>query len=161
MNPMAMGGMNPGNPTMGGGMPMMNNVANGAQIRQPDDHEETNYEARLNTYIYGYFLKKKQWDLARSLKNSGEVFEPPIVHGEGNTNGAENEDSKDGIDSKRPPDLPQVSDEPGYSFLLNWFALFWDIYWAQHRSNRATSNATQFVTMSQACLCSQLRLFSL
>ena len=152
MNPMTMGAMNPGNPAMGGAMPMMNNGAGGAQMRQQEETEETNYESRLNTYIYGYFLKKGQWDLARSLKNSGEQFEPPLVHGEGNINGADNEDSKDNIDSKRPNDLPQVGDEPGGSFLLNWFALFWDIYWAQRRNHRATPNATQFVALSQAGL---------
>ena len=150
MNPMTMGAMNPGNPAMGGGMPMMNNGANGIQIRQSEDHEETNYDSRLNTYIYSYFLKRGQWDLARALKNSSEQFEPPLVNGEANTNGTDNEDSKDGINLKRPDDLPFVSDESSDSFLLNWFALFWDIYWAQRRSNRATPNATQFVALSQA-----------
>ena len=122
MNPMNMAGMNAGNPAMGGGMPMMNNGANGVQIRQPEEQEETNYESRLNTYIYGYFLKKGQWDLARALKNSGQQFEPEIVHPEGAMNGANDQnDTKDGID-KRPDDLPDIGgDDQSGTFLLSWF----------------------------------------
>ncbi len=149
MNSMNMGGMNPGNPAMGGGMPMMNNGANGVQIRQPDDHEETNYEARLNTYIYSYYMKKKNYELARALKNSKEMFDPPLVHTEGNTNGTDNEDTKDGVNLQRPDDLPIINEESQSTFLYAWFCMFWDIWMAQRKMPRASQNATQFVALSQ------------
>lgn len=166
MNPMNMGGMNPGNPAMGGGMPMMNNGANGIQIRQPDEQEEAlNYEARLNTYIYSYFLKKGNFDMARALKKSNEEFDPPLVQNEGNTNGINNEDSKDGINLQRPDDLPAVADESQSTFLLSWFTMFWDIWMAQRKNPRASQNAAQFVALSQVsrispCILPDSNIFS-
>ena len=117
----------------------------------PDDHEDTNYEAKLNAYIYSYFCVKGKWDLARALKDSGLEFEPRLLND--NANGANDNmqtDSKDGIDLKRPDDLPDVGlvDAQGGSFLSSWFALFWDIYAAQRKSSRASANASQYVTQT-------------
>lgn len=151
---MNMGGFNAGNGALGN-MPMPNHGPNGVGNRMPDDHEDTNYEAKLNAHIYGYFCSKGKWDLARALKDSGMEFEPPLVND--NANGANDSmqtDSKDGIDVKRPDDLPDVShlgDGQGGSFLSSWFALFWDIFSAQRKSNRASAYATQYVTQTQVC----------
>ena len=152
MNQMNMGGFNAGNGALGN-MPMPNHGPNGVGGRMPDDHEDTNYEAKLNAYIYNYFLVKGKWDLARSLKDSGVEFEPRLIND--NANGANDSmqtDSKDGIDVKRPDDLPdlhQLSDGQGGSFLESWFALFWDIFSAQRKSHRASANAMQYVQQTQ------------
>ncbi len=152
MNQMNMGGFNAGNGAIGN-MPMPNHGPNGVGGRMPDDHEDTNYEAKLNAHIYGYFCAKGKWDLARALKDSGVEFDPPLLND--NANGANDSmqtDSKDGIDLKRPEDLPEVQnsgDGQGGSFLSSWFALFWDIYSAQRKSHRASANANQYVTQTQ------------
>ena len=152
MNQMNMGGFNPGNGALGN-MPMPNHGPNGVGGRMPDDHEDTNYEAKLNAYIYGYFCVKGKWELARALKDSGVEFEPPLVNDHANgANDSFQTDSKDGIDVKRPDDLPeihQLGDGQGGSFLSSWFALFWDIFFAQRKSNRASANAVQYVTQTQ------------
>lgn len=148
-----MGGFNAGNGALGN-MPMPNHGPNGiGGGRMPDDHEDTNYDAKLNAYIYGYFCAKGKWELARALKDSGVEFDPPLVND--NANGANDSmqtDSKDGIDLKRPEDLPDVrklDDGQGGSFLSSWFATFWDIFSAQHKSKRASANAMQYVTQTQ------------
>lgn len=152
MNQMNMGAFNANHGALGN-MPMPNHGPNGAGGRMPDDHEDTNYEAKLNAYIYGYFCVKGKWDLARLLKDSGLEFEPPLQTD--NANGANESmqtDSKDGLDVKRPDDLPEVQnldDRQGGSFLSSWFALFWDIFAAQRKSNRASANANQYVTQTQ------------
>ena len=112
-----------------GNIPMPNHGPNGVGGRMPDDHDDTNNEARLNAYIYSYFCGKGKWDLARALKDSGLDFEPPLLND--NANGANDNmqtDSKDGIDLKRPDDLPVpdvgLVDAQGGSFLSSWFALF-------------------------------------
>lgn len=150
MNQMNMGGFNAGNGALGN-MPMPNHGPNGVGGRMPDDHEDTNYEAKLNAYIYNYFCVKGKWELAKALKDSGVEFDPNL--GTDNANGANDNlqtDSKDGIDLKRPDDLPDaLSDGQGGSFLSSWFALFWDIFSAQRKSHRASANALQYVTQTQ------------
>lgn len=152
MNQMNMSGFNAGNGALGN-MPMPNHGPNGVGGRMPDDHEDINYESKLNSYIYGYFCTKGKWDLARSLKDSGLEFDPPLQND--NANGANDgmqTDSKDGIDLKRPDDLPEVQnldDRQGGSFLSSWFALFWDIFAAQRKYSRASANANQYVTQTQ------------
>lgn len=156
---MNMVGFNAGNPALGT-MPMANNVPNGVTGRAGTNGEENNLEAKLNSYIYSYFLNKGQWDIARTLKNSGIPFEPPILHTDGDVNGADDSmqtDSKDGIiDTKRPDDLPDIhkQDVQSGSFLLNWFGLFWDIYWAQQKQpSRTSTNAMTYVQQTQVgCL---------
>ena len=148
--------MNGGNGVMQGmpGMPLMNNGMNGATPR-PSEQDESDYEARLNAYIYDYFLRNENWDSARSFINSGVQMQPPPSR-DGDLNGTDDNvmqtDSKEDIDSKRPDDLPPSktqSDGQGASFLLDWFALFWDVYWAQRRAPKASQQATQYVHHSQ------------
>lgn len=165
MNQMSMAGNMPGNmsgfpghPGLGN-MPMPNNMPNGAVGRMGDDHiEEANYEAKLNSLIYGYFFSRGQYDVARSLKESGASFDPPIVHGDNDLNGADNmhTDTKDGINDLKPPgDLPDVkglmNDGQGGPFLLSWFTLFLDVYFAQRKDPRATANASLYVDHTQVC----------
>ena len=135
---------------------MPNHGPNGVGGRIPEDHEEpTNYDAKLNAYIYGYFCIKGKWDLARALKESGVDFEPPLVNDTANgANDSMQTDSKDGIDLKRPDDLPDfqvlgLGDGQGGSFLSSWFALFWDIFWAQRKNQRASAHAMQYVAQTQ------------
>ena len=151
MNQMNIVGFNAGNGALGN-MPMPNHGPNGLGGRMPDDHEDTNYEAKLNAYIYSYFCVKGKWELARALKDSGVEFDPAL--GNDNVNGANDTmqtDSKDGIDLKRPDDLPDVNlgDRQGGSFLSSWFALFWDIWSAQRKKTQASANAMQYVTQTQ------------
>ena len=152
MNQMNMAGMNPGNPGMGGMSSMMNNLPNGATPRQNGGQEGVEYEARLNTMMYGYFLDKKQWDLARSLKNSNLTFLPPIENSEEELNGV-GEDSKNGIaDDRKPADLPSAKGALGIqggSFLLGWWSLFWDMYSAQQGSPLASKGANHLMAQNK------------
>ena len=152
---MNMAGMNPGTPAMGG-MPTMSDGTNGMQLRQPDGSEEINYESRLNSYIYGYFMERQMWEPARALKNSGAGFEPPL-QADGEMNGAdEKPDTKDGIAFKRPDDLPrnpEAKDGNSRSFLLGWFELFWDVFWAQKKNPLATPMTANYVQLTQVIDC--------
>ena len=144
-----MAAVNPGNPAMGG-MPMMNNMQNGVMPRPGGEQGGINYDARLNAWIYGYLLDKGQWELARSLKNSNLVFEPPLSNGDEDINGA-SEDTKTG-DKKKPDDLPSArhaQDEQGGSMLLSWFSLFWDMYAAQRRRPEASKGANHLMEQNR------------
>ncbi|MDI1490204.1 MAG: hypothetical protein OHK93_001404 [Ramalina farinacea] len=145
MNQLNMPGMNPSMPGMGN-MPM-NNLPNGAMPRQMDDEEtmETN-EAKLNHWIYAYFLDKQQWDAARSLKNGSLRFEPPLGNADEEMNGV-NEDSKSNInDIKRPADLPSAKGgHDAGSMLPSWFNLFWDMFEAQRGNKAASAGARQVI----------------
>ena len=157
---MASMNMNGGNGVMPGmpgmpGMPLMNNGMNGATPRPGSEQDDSDYEARLNAYIYDYFLRNENWDCARSLINSGVQMQPPLSR-DGDVNGTDDNamqtDSKEDMDSKRPDDLPPSkiqSDGQGASFLLEWFALFWDVYFAQRNKPKASHQATQYVQHSQ------------
>ena len=145
-----MAGFNAGNAALGN-IPMVNNVPNGA-MRLPEEQvdETPNYEGKLNSLIYQYFCTKGEYDSARAVKNSHMVFDPPLNAGD--VNGMDDPmqtDSKDGIDKNRPDDLPDVKgimhDGQGGSFLLGWFCLFWDIYFAQRKKPQASHNAMQYV----------------
>ena len=147
MNHMNMTAMNAGN-TVGGGMNMMNNIPNGAMTRHTIEQDPPNLDQRLNTWIYCYLMDKEQYDVARTLKNSGLSFNPAIVNSEDEMNGI-NEDSKAGItDNKRPPDLPIVKgglDTEGSSMLSGWFAVFWDVFAAHRKAAGASKAATQLM----------------
>ena len=137
----------------GGGMPMMNNGANGATPRPGNEEDEPDYEARLNTYIYDYFLKHQQYNCARTILNSGM---PLKTSPKGDVNGADDmhTDSKDDLDAKKPDDLPPAGvpqDPQGQSFLLEWFGLFWDVFFAHQRKAPPGSAAMQYVAHTQVC----------
>ncbi|KAM3071446.1 hypothetical protein ACMFMF_007917 [Clarireedia jacksonii] len=156
MNNVNMSGMNAMGGPVGGGMPMMNNGAAGAGIRQAMTNNNDN-RSQLNTYIYEYFLKNGMWDCARSLVNSNQpinvVKDSPERDNMGNGVGDDGgEDSKDDIDSKRPSDLfpPNLPKEcPESCFLYEWWCLFWDMFNAQ-RGKGDTRNVLQYVTHTQA-----------
>lgn len=156
MNQMNMAGMNQGNPAMAG-MPMMNNgnLPNGPMPKQNGGPEGQDYDAKLNSWIYGYLLEKEQWELARKLMNSSLTFQPPLEHSEEETNGV-NEDSKNGVmDNKRPGDLPSgkhVQDVQGGSLLLSWFSLFWDVFAAQRGSPEASRGANHLMAQNKVCM---------
>ena len=144
---MNMPGMNVGNPGMGG-IPMANNMPNGAL---PKQEEVLEAEQKLNNWIYGYFLQREQWDLARYLKNSNLVFSPALANNEDEMNGV-TEDSKSGISDKKPADLPiakSALDENGGSLLQGWFALFWDMFSAQRHRSDASKNANHLVEQNK------------
>ena len=141
-----MNGLNAANVAVGG-MPAMNNGANGAAARILSDQErEIDYKARLNTYIYDYLLKNEQYDCARQLlKSTLTISTSKIGQGGRRPNGVDegslDADSKEDLDSKRPHDLPAAENFDGMensSFLLEWFSTFWDMFWAQ-KGNKSRS----------------------
>lgn len=133
------------------GMPLMHNVTNGATSRASSDQEENDFEARLNTYIYDFFVRTENYDCARSLLRSGVAMEP-VVRRREEMNGNDDSmhaDSKDDLDSKRPDDLPAGPFHSNNSFLLDWFSCFWDFYLARVKNNKASQQATQYLQHTQ------------
>ncbi|KAL8760059.1 MAG: hypothetical protein Q9199_000293 [Rusavskia elegans] len=139
----------------GGGMPMMNNGANGATPRLGNEEEEPDYEARLNTYIYDYFVKNQRYDCAKAMLKGDMPLRTVPKRRDGDVNGAGNmhTDSKDDLESKIPDDLPLAgvpTDPQGASFLLEWFGLFWDVFFAhQRKAPPASAQAMQYVARTQ------------
>lgn len=168
MNNINMAGMHAANGALGG-MPLMNNGSNGGMSRADVDPEGTQaYEmkAKLNTYIYEYFLKNELYECARAIKQSqvpiwlDTTKSSPGRRRDGDINGVDDNsmdtDSKDDLDSKRPDDLPPPkvpSNVTANSFLLDWFQLFWDHYGAQRKFKNATSQAVQYVQNTQVGQC--------
>lgn len=146
---MNMAGMSAGGGALGG-MALMSNGTNGTT---PRNEEENDFEARLNTHIYGFFLKSENYDCARALLDSGVNMEPPVKRRDGDMNGIDDAmqtDAKDDIDSKRPSDLPPVpgsADQP--NFLLDWYSCFWDIFLARTKPAKATPQAMQYMQHTQ------------
>ncbi|EOD49654.1 putative camp-dependent protein kinase pathway protein [Neofusicoccum parvum UCRNP2] len=109
-------------------------------------------QTMLNTYIYDYFLKNHQWDLARQVKemlviNTGAAPKPSP--GGRNVNGVDDmdTDSKDEM-HKRPDDLPPAavpSDPSENSFLFDWWTQFWDIFNAQRQRSKPGSAQLQYL----------------
>ena len=154
---MNMNGMNGVNGAVGG-MPMINHATNGTGSRNSTDQDrENDYEVKMNTYIYDYFLKNKEYGCARSLLNSRlKITTRKSSPSHGDVNGIDDSsmdaDSKDNLDSNRPDGLPQPH-IPGLtqntSFLLEWFSVFWDMYFAQRKDAKATTQAMQYVQHTQ------------
>ena len=143
--------MNPGGVPFGG-MALMNNVTNGATSRASSDQEENDFEARLNTYIYDFFVRSENYECARALLRSGVAMEPPVRRRD-DMNGNDDSmhtDSKEDLDSKRPDDLPAgpISHSEN-SFLLDWFSCFWDFYFARVKNNKASQQAMQYLQHTQ------------
>ena len=158
MNHMNMNGLNVANGAVGG-MPMMNNGTNGAISRTGSDPDrELDYKARLNTYIYDYLLKQEQYDCAKQLLASSLTIQTtnkpsPGRRANGVDDGSMDADSKDDMDTKRPHDLPlpeSVDVNDNNSFLLEWFSLFWDMFFAARKDSKKTSlQAMQYVHHTQ------------
>ncbi|KAL9029445.1 MAG: hypothetical protein Q9196_002320 [Gyalolechia fulgens] len=132
----------------GGGMPMMNN---GATPRQGPEEEDPYYKGRLNNYIYDYFVKNHHFECAKAMLN-GDMPLRTIPKRDVNGAGNMHADSKDDLDSKLD-DLPLAgvpTDPQGASFLLEWFGLFWDVYFAhQRKAPPASTQAMQYVSRTQ------------
>ncbi|MCJ1323222.1 hypothetical protein MMC15_008576 [Xylographa vitiligo] len=158
MNHMNMNGLNVGNGATGG-MPMMSNGTNGVASRTGSDQDrELDYKSRLNTYIYDYLLKQESYDCARALLKSGLTVQTttkpsPGRRPNGIDEGSIDADSKDDIESQRPHDLPLpefVDGTDSNSFLLEWFSLFWDMFFAARKDSKKTSHqAMQYVQHTQ------------
>ncbi|KAI0873761.1 hypothetical protein GGS24DRAFT_490487 [Hypoxylon argillaceum] len=146
-----------GGPVGGGPMTMMgNNALAAGQVQRPPE----NNRANLNTYIYDYFLRERMFDCARAMLNSEQalnVHKSPRRDENGNAigNGIGDDpmdtDSKDGLDSKRPSDLPapNVPNGSDSCFLYEWFCLFWDILSAQRNKGGVNPQVSQYVNHTQ------------
>ncbi|KAJ5481028.1 Transcriptional activator somA [Penicillium diatomitis] len=151
MNQMNLG-MNPGVGGPVGGVPMMNNGSTAP--RNDGGMNMNNPEVminNLNTYIYDYFLKRGYHDCARalvqdeSIKINTDNGTKTSPGSRGDMNGIDGDsmmtDGKDGEKIKIPDDLPRPSlpnESLQSSFLLDWFSIFWDFFWAQRK--RGNSN---------------------
>ncbi|KAM3565658.1 hypothetical protein ARSEF4850_001258 [Beauveria asiatica] len=164
MNPnAAMANMNPmGGPVGSAPMPMMNNGALNPQAAAAAARQQQlndNQRVVLNTYIYEYFLRYEMFDCARALLSSDQPVNVKDGKNGNAINGAGDDamdaDTKDGIESKTPDDLPApklpmpASDT---SFLYEWFCLFWDIYNAQRAKGNSNGNINQYVMHTQEML---------
>ena len=126
----------------------MNAMANGPNgIKHDGDGERPDLKRKLNTCIYDYLLKNGQYDVAKALHKSSLGLEtqpkPPQKVPDTDVGG---EDSKDDIDTKKPPDLPYPKDVPSgteSSFLLDWFQLFWEMWLAPR--NKSTPDAHKYL----------------
>lgn len=148
---------------MGPAMPMMNNGAVPPPAI-PRPQQQIDNKHLLNTYIYEYFLRNEMYDCARAILNSDpqiKVQDGPNTRRDENGNllgngvgdGSMDVDSKDGIDTKRPEDLPQPSipnpsmDNP---FLYEWFCLFWDMFNAQ-KGRSSNGQVNSYMNHTQVC----------
>lgn len=134
-------------------MSMMNNIANGANgaTPRPGQDLEDEYEGKLITYIYDYFIRKEHFDCARALVKSQLLPKRQENDMNGVDDNAMQTDIKEDVDSKRPDDLPpsQVSTDAQGSFLLEWFALFWDVFSAQRKRTGGNQQTMQYVQHTQ------------
>lgn len=129
--------------TMGGpvgGQQLMNAGTPGPTV-------PTDYVAKLNTYIYDYFIRSEKYDLARQLaeqmtvhtkKNSEQEMRQPNGMDDGM-----DVDKKDAMES-RPSEMLVPDSVPyhgGSPFLQDWFTQFWEMYWAHRKQPLRPINA--------------------
>lgn len=161
MNQMNVPGMNPGVGGPVGGVPMINNGStaprNDGNVNIPDTMINN-----LNTYIYDYFLKRGYHECARALVQDDSIklnTEPPTKtspghRGDGAINGVDGDAmmmDKDGDKIKVADDLPRPSlpsESQQSSFLLDWFSLFWDFFWAQRKKGNS-NDVRQYLQHTQ------------
>lgn len=144
----------------------MNMMNNGALPHQAGPRQmQLNDSSRtlLNTYIYEYFVRYGMFDCARAMyqedpninvkKDSpGKLRdENGNIIGNGAGDDPMDTDTKDGLDQKRPDDLPApnvptpVSDS---CFLFDWFCLFWDMFNSQ-KGKGSSGQVNQYVQHTQ------------
>lgn len=163
----------PGMPNMGAmGGPVgaaMNMMNNGALASQPAPPRQmqVNDSSRtlLNTYIYEYFVRSGMYDCARAIyqedphinvkKDSpGKLRdENGNLIGNGLGDDPMDTDTKDGLDQKRPDDLPAPNvptPVPDSCFLYEWFCLFWDVFNSQ-KGKGSSGQVNQYVQHTQVC----------
>jgi hypothetical protein len=159
----AMGGP-VGNP-MGTPMNMMNNGALGPQPAPPSQMQ-LNDQGRilLNTYIYDYFIRYNMFGAARAVYEADPQIkvtkDSPGKHRDENGNllgnglgDAMDTDGKDGLDQKRPDDLPAPNVPTNVHdscFLYEWFCLFWDMFNSQ-KGKGPSGQVNQYVHHTQVC----------
>jgi hypothetical protein len=166
-------GMNPGAGGPVGGVPMMNNGStasrNDGAMNNPDIMINN-----LNTYIYDYFLKRGYHDCARALVQDESIKlntdnnpkSSPGNRRDGDVNGMDPDammtDGKDGEKIKIPDDLPRpnLPNESASSFLLDWFCLFWEFFWAQRKKGNSNDirQYLQHTQVRERCLLSKPRI---
>ena len=120
--------------------------------------ETYDMQARLNTQIYDYFLKHEQYDCARSMKNSNLklITKAKGSPGKGHDINGMDEHSGDDLknkEDKQPDDLPAadgIGIQHDVSFLLDWYSLFWDMFFAARKAPIASPVAVQYV-QQQVC----------
>lgn len=153
---MNMGGMN----QVGGpiGQPRaMNNGASGIP-RNVNAEESKDPKFELDSYIYDYFVKNEQYDVARAMKNcSGirlnlakDIKTSPSRREVNGMDESMDSDSKEDV-RNRPDDLPPVnvgSGDLSVPFLHEWWCIFWDICQAQ-RNRGSNGAATQYLMHTQ------------
>jgi len=153
---------------MGGPIgPPMNMMANGPLVAQPGPGPQSQMQldssrTLLNTYIYEYFIRYHMYSCARAVYEADPNIkvskDSPGKHRDENGNLLGNglgdsmdADSKDGLDQKRPDDLPApnvptpVADN---CFLYEWFCLFWDMFNSQ-KGKGSTSQVNHYVSHTQ------------
>ncbi|KAG2419818.1 hypothetical protein HFD88_004614 [Aspergillus terreus] len=163
MNQMNVAGMNPGAGGPVGAVPMINNGSTAPRNDSNVNNLPDGMINYLNTYIYDYFLKRGYHDSARALIKDESIkisTEPPIKTSpghrrDGDMNGVDGDammtDGKDGEPVKIPDDLPRPSlpsESPQSSFLLDWFSLFWEFFWAQRRKGN-NNDVKQYLQHTQ------------
>jgi hypothetical protein len=143
-----------------GGHAMMNNMNN---VNNGASESSMSQVANLNTYIYDYFIKNGQYDLARAVHSQLPTNTLPnnSSDAQGGVNGVNDgmdEDSKDNI-NKIPDDLPRpriISIRSDHSFLLDWWSQFWDVYAASKSKGKAPQSHQSYyqhttVSLSPPC----------
>ncbi|KAK4098368.1 hypothetical protein N658DRAFT_432105 [Parathielavia hyrcaniae] len=159
MNPMA-GPVGPVGPPMN----VMNNGAMGGPQPSAPGQIQMNDSSRtlLNTYIYEYFIRYNMFAAARGVLEADPQIrvmkESPGKMRDENGNLLGNglgdsmdTDSKDGLDHKRPDDLPAPNVPtplPDSCFLYEWFCLFWDMFNSQ-KGKGSSGQVNQYVHHTQ------------
>lgn len=160
MNNVNMANMPMAGGPVGGPSPMMNSTLAAQQVQS-----QGNNRTVLNTYIYDYFLREGMYDCARAMLKSEQTLnvikdspgrrrdENGNILGNGLGDDPMDTDSKDDIDSKRPPDLPPPNVPTGADncFLYEWFCLFWDMLMAQRNKSGVSPQVSQYVSHTQVC----------
>ncbi|KAK3291477.1 uncharacterized protein B0H64DRAFT_420296 [Chaetomium fimeti] len=151
-----------GNP-MGTPMNMMNNGALGPQPGPPSQMQlNDSSRTLLNTYIYEYFIRYNMFGAARAVYEADPhikvMKDSPGKHRDENGNvlgnglgDAMDTDVKDGVDQKRPDDLPAPNvptPVPDSCFLYEWFCLFWDMFNSQ-KGKGSSGQVNQYVHHTQ------------
>ncbi|KAI5274513.1 hypothetical protein E4T47_02371 [Aureobasidium subglaciale] len=119
-----------GGPTPNSGTP--NNASSGDISRQ-----------KLNTYIYDYFLKHGNHDVARAILKTVDLDldqnqspDRKDINGVGDSIDPDSKDKKP--DDLPSPNVPAASDG---SFLYDWWHQFWECFNAQHGRGNNTQTA--------------------
>ncbi|KAF2100860.1 hypothetical protein NA57DRAFT_74459 [Rhizodiscina lignyota] len=147
---MNMAGMAGAGGPVGGGAQAANAMARGA-INQNRVRLDM-----LNTYIYDYFIRQEQWDVARAMHKAAKTSDNmPLSFADGkpspsgrDVNGVGDAMDTDSKDFKKPADLPDSKFGPNDGcFLMDWWSQFWDLYDGQRQKGGQVMN--QYIQTNQ------------